>query len=170
MNSAPDAERLRLRFLRDIVEREAVYLAETDRRLFVRPMDAATIAALPGLPDLGERVDAFVVRLSRLQDNAAEKLLPALLAYLLEPVGPVRDNLDRAQRRGWVASADDWATLRKLRNRLIHEYVGGPGDLAQALNDAHATVPLLLDTTRRLIDEIDARLPASAPDAPPPPP
>ena len=64
-------------------------------------------------------------------------LLPELLRQLAEPVGPMLDNLDRAERFGWLGSADEWLALRKLRNRMIHEYVRNPAELAQALLAAH---------------------------------
>ncbi|TDP63356.1 hypothetical protein [Roseateles toxinivorans] len=43
-----------------------------------------------------------------------------------------------------LASADDWLTARKLRNRMVHEYVRDAAELAEALNEGHAMVPLLL--------------------------
>ena len=55
---------------------------------------------------LAERVDAFVARFGRLQDTVADKLLSALLDWLAEPVGPAINNLSRAERPGWLASAD----------------------------------------------------------------
>ena len=45
---------------------------------------------------------------------------------------------------GWVRSAGDWAALRLLRNRMVHEYVSDAAILADALNAAHAGVPDLV--------------------------
>lgn len=39
----------------------------------------------------------------RLQDTIGDKLIPALLRALGEPQGAVIDNLDRAERLGWLA-------------------------------------------------------------------
>jgi hypothetical protein len=153
-----EVEASRLRFLCEVIAREADYLEQTDGRLFTARFDAASAAALREQPERAERVDAFVARLSRLQDNTAEKLLPRVLDLLLEPSGAVLDNLDRAERRGWLASADAWAVLRRLRNRLIHEYVQDSAALAEALNAAHDAVPWLVAAARRLVAEAQVRL------------
>ena len=50
------------------------------------------------------------------------------------------DNLNRAERLGWIRSASDWAELRLLRNRMVHEYVREAQDLVDALQAAHAGV------------------------------
>jgi Asp-tRNA(Asn)/Glu-tRNA(Gln) amidotransferase A subunit family amidase len=100
--------------------------------------------------DLAERVDAFVARFGRLQDTVADKLLPALLQAKAESVGPALDNLNKAERFGWLASVDEWLVVRKLRNRMIHEYVKDPAELAQALQAAHDFVPLLVNTAQRM--------------------
>jgi hypothetical protein len=59
---------------------------------------------------------------------------------LLEPVGSVRDNLNRAERLGWIRSAEDWAELRLLRHRMVHEYVCDAQELVDALRAAHEGV------------------------------
>lgn len=132
--------RERLRFLADVVSREAQYLAQTDQRLFGVGFGMAEAANLPNNPELGERVDAFVARFGRLQDTLGGALLPRLLEALLEPVGSVLDNLNRAERLGWIRSASDWAELRLLRNRMVHEYVRDMQELVDALQAAHSGV------------------------------
>ena len=134
----------KLRFLAETVQAEARHLATTDGRLFAQAMTAERVASLAIGIDLAERVDAFVARFGRLQDTVADKLLPALLDWLAEPVGPAIDNLSRAERLGWLASADTWLELRRMRNRMIHDYVRDTKELAHALNRAHDTVPLLI--------------------------
>ena len=134
----------RLRFLAGVVTRESSYLAQTDKRLFTGSFGAAEVSTLAANPDLAERVDAFVARFGRLQDTLAGGLLPRLLEALLEPVGSTLDNLHRAERLGWVRSASDWAELRLLRNRMIHEYVEDPAELADALQAAHRATDDLL--------------------------
>lgn len=130
----------RLRFLAEVVQREAQYLNQTDRRLFAGEFGLAQVASLPNEPELAERVDAFVARFGRLQDTLGTALLPRLLEALLEPVGSVLDNLNRAERLGWVRSADEWSELRLLRNRMVHEYVREPQELVDALRAAHRGV------------------------------
>jgi len=139
-----DTARERLRFLLETVALEAHYLQDTDGRLFERPFTAERAAGLRADPLLAERLDAFSARFARLQDTAGDKLLPALLVCLGEPVGSVMDNLDRAARLGLLAaSSDDWIAARALRNRMVHEYIRNPAALAEAVTAAHAAVPLL---------------------------
>lgn len=149
----------RLRFLREVVEREARYLGETDGRLFAGGLTRQAVERLPHEPDLSERVDAFVARFGRLQDTLGDKLLPALLTRLAEPIGPVIDNLARAERWLWIDSSEDWLRLRQLRNRMIHEYVKDPAVLLDALQSAHDGVPTLLAACRRMTAEVARRLP-----------
>ena len=52
----------------------------------------------------------------------------------------VIDNLDRAERLGIIASADEWMTMHSLRNQMIHEYVENPLVLTNALQTGHAFV------------------------------
>jgi hypothetical protein len=133
----------RLQFLAETVIAEAAHLRTTDERLFVVPMTAERANSLRADIDLAERTDAFVARFGRLQDTLADKLLPALLDWLSEPVAAAIDNLNRAERLGWIQSVETWIEVRRLRNRMIHEYVRDPEELAFALASAHAAVPLL---------------------------
>lgn len=151
------AERERLLFLSRVVEREAVYLAETDGRLFDVPMTLERALTLPQHGLLAERVDAFVARFARLQDTLGDKLLPALLRWLGERPGPFIDNLQAAERLGWVGDAAAWFTLRRLRNQMVHEYVEDPGLFVDAINAAHDGVPALLATAAALRDEVARR-------------
>ena len=141
----------RLVFLVETVTLEAQHLRQTDLRLFQRPFDAVRAADLRANVDEAERTDAFVARFGRLQDTLADKLLPELLRCLAEPVGPAIDTLDRAEKLGLLRSADDWLAARKLRNRMVHEYVRDPAELAEALNEGHALVSLLSDFAEAVV-------------------
>lgn len=155
--TAPLPEVERLHFLSRVLEREAAYLADTDRRLFAVPLTLDDLRELPQRPELAERIDAFVARLSRLQDGAADKLLPALLAALGEPPGATIDNLHRAERLGWIDSSADWMATRRLRNRLVHEYVEDRQVLLDAMLSAHEAVPMLVSAAHRLTAEVARR-------------
>ena len=120
----------RLKFLVETVSLEVSHLRATDQRLFARPFDAARAAALRSDLDESERTDAFVARFGRLQDTLADKLLPELLRSQAEPVGVAIDNLDRAEKLGLLRPADAWVDTRKLRSRMVHEYVRDPAELA----------------------------------------
>ena len=96
----------RLQHLVYAVERESAYLRQTDASLFAQPFDAARAAGLPTQQALSEQVDAFAMRFGRLQDTLGDKLIPALLLREQEALGSALDNLDRAERLGWLDSAD----------------------------------------------------------------
>ncbi len=147
----------RLQFLVKIVQRESAHLLATNERLFAVPLTPERLRQFDTDPVLAERVDAFVARFGRLQDTLGDKLVPALLAALREPVRAAIDNLDCAERMGWIASADQWVEARQLRNQMIYEYVDDPILLAGNLQAGHRFVPTLVETVRRLVDEIAHR-------------
>ena len=155
----------RLHHLADVVTREAAHLLQTDQRLFGPGFGQPEAASLQGNVDLAERVDAFVARFGRLQDTLGAALLPRLLEALLEPTGSVLDNLNRAEKLGWVRSAADGAALRLLRNRMVHEYVSDAAILADALNAAHAGVPDLVASASAMAARV-RRMVAEKPTAP----
>ncbi|WP_437559151.1 hypothetical protein [Acidithiobacillus sulfuriphilus] len=68
------------------------------------------------------------------------------------------DNLDRAERLGFIQSADEWMTMRKLRNQMVHEYVEDPAILTSALQTAHAYVPTLIAAAKQMTAEIERRV------------
>lgn len=147
----------RLRFVAETVALEAQHLALTDARLFSVPFTEDRARLLRTDVELAERVDAFVTRFGRLQDTLADKLLPALLSELAEPPGSAIDHLNRAERLGYVASVERWLQARRLRNRMVHEYVRDPAELSAALTAGHALVPLLLQTATAFAHEIQQR-------------
>ncbi len=105
-------------------------------------------------PVLAERLDAFVGRFGRLQDNLGDKLLPQLLDAMAEKTGAVIENLDRAEKLGWIESADIWLEMRKLRNQMVHEYIEDINILISALKAGHAFVPVLIATAQRFATQI----------------
>lgn len=148
---------LRLQFLTRVVRKECQHLVATDQRLFAEPFTPERARQLDTDPGLAERVEAFVGRFGRLQDTLGDKLLPVLLAALGEVPAAAIDNLDRAERLGLIASADDWMTLRKLRNQMVHEYVEDPAVLASALQTGHGFVRVLVVAAERLMAEVERR-------------
>jgi hypothetical protein len=146
----------RLRFLADVVMAEAKHLLITDKRLFIVPMTADRAQTLGSDIDLAERTDAFVARFGRLQDTLADKLLPALLDALAEPVSTAIDNLNRAERLGWISSVSVWLAARRVRNRMIHEYVADAAELASTLTFAHDTVPVLDGAARAMAARVNS--------------
>lgn len=145
-HSLPDPLRGRLVHLLEVARQERNYLNRCDARLFSSPMSSERLIGLPENDDLAERVDAFVARFGRFQDTVGDKLLPAFLRAMGERPGAFLENLDRAEKLGLLDSADKWMASRRLRNRMIHEYVSDLNELATALTAAHQSIPLLTDT------------------------
>ena len=148
---------LRLQFLARVVRKECKHLTTTDQRLFGKLFTLEQAARLESDLDLAERVEAFVGRFGRLQDTVGDKLLPLLLDTLGEKTSAVIDNLDRAERLGLIESADEWMTIRNLRNQMVHEYVEDPVVLTSALQTGHAFVPALIAAANKMIAEIERR-------------
>lgn len=147
----------RLQFLCRVTARESKHLQQTHQRLFTPQFTLEVVARLEEQPELAERVEAFVSRFSRLQDTLGDKLLPALLAALAERVASVADNLDRAERLGWVSSAENWFVMRALRNQMVHEYVEDAQVLFSALQAGHSYVPDLLFAVEAMHREVQQR-------------
>lgn len=156
----PTAERIR--FLVRVAVKETRLLKETTSRLFVadQPVTEAQIQQWIEDPEKAERLDAFVARFGRLQDTLGDKLIPALLNLAGENTGPAMDNLDKAERFGWIESAEDWQTYRKLRNQMVHEYIEETCVLADALENGRRFVEPLARMGKILIAEAERRSPS----------
>lgn len=148
----------RLLFLAKVVRREIKHLQSTDNRLFAQPLTLTLIAQLDSDEDLAERVEAFISRFGRLQDTLGDKLLPNLLAFVGERTATAVDNLDRAERLGWIKSSDIWLETRKLRNQMVHEYIEAPEILTDAINLGHDRVPELIYAATQMLAEIESRI------------
>lgn len=153
-----DPDISRLRHLLDSADAEQRNLLATAKRLFAAATADQVAAAATDDPVIAERIEAFVARFSRFQDLLGDKLLPLVLRMSGEEPQPVIGNLDRAERYGWLASADDWLRVRKLRNRMVHEYLAMASDLAAALGDIHGAVPSLCEFLAKLQAFAAARL------------
>ena len=147
-----DGEKARLQMLQETARLELLHLQQTNQRLFAQPWSQEAMANKMLDIDFAERVDAFVARFGRLQDLLGDKYLPAWLRAVQEPVGTALENLDRAEKLGLVQSADAWISVRKLRNQLVHEYVGRMGILHDALFQANDQVSLLAFTANQLVE------------------
>lgn len=91
---------------------------------------------------------------ARLQDTLADKFLPALLSALGEKPGAQLDNLDRAERLGFIDSAETRLAMRQLCNQMVHEYIEDPAVLASALRAGHDFVPQLIGAAETMAGEV----------------
>jgi len=83
---------------------------------------------------------------SRVQDTIGDKLIPRALTMLAETPSSVLDNLNRAERLGWVDNVDDWLVARELRNRLVHEYITDTKRFAEDLLSAKQYLDMFQQT------------------------
>jgi len=97
-------------------------------------------------------MDAFVSRFGRMQDTIADKLIPRWLQALAERPGSQIDTLNRAEQLQVVVNVNSWLEARKLRNRLVHEYLEDPEEFAEGLNLASGYSLMLMDTYNRVRD------------------
>jgi hypothetical protein len=83
-------------------------------------------------------LDQFAYRYTRLQDDMGVKLVPAVLKALGEDVAPMSalDRFARLEQLGWLASADEWQTLRQIRNQFAHDYPDNAHDRFERLQAA----------------------------------
>lgn len=91
-------------------------------------------------------LDQFAYRYTRLQDDMGAKLVPALLKALGEDVAIMSalDRFARLEQLGWLVSADDWQTLRQIRNQFAHDYPENPTERFERLQAAiHAAAQLI---------------------------
>ena len=152
-----EKNKLRLQFLTRVIAKEVKHLSQTDQRLFLKPFTLEQTRNLENTPELAEQVEAFVSRFGRLQDNLGDKLLPELLTALGEKTSVVIDNLDKAERLHFIASAEEWMSMRFLRNQMIHEYIEDPAILHNAILTGHYFVPKLIESANNMIAEIKHR-------------
>jgi len=151
--SLPASHQERLAFLARVTEKECLHLLQTDARLFGDLFTVEEVQKIEIDPILAERLDAFVSRFGRLQDTVGDKLLPALLISMAEKPGAAIDNLDRAEKLGFIESAEAWMEMRRLRNQMVHEYIEDLVILASALRAGHTFVPSLVKSARICIEQ-----------------
>ena len=124
--------------LLDLVRKEDKHLLAVRRRLLeddCRVTDERLSTMLD--TDIGiDRLESFGAKFGRMQDTVIDKLIPALLRTAGEATGAAIDNLNRMERLGLVHSVDEWLQMRRLRNRLVHEYIDKPAELTPVLERA----------------------------------
>ncbi len=136
--------------LLELLDREQEGLERTRSRLFGQTVNADWVRGMEQHPEREDLAESFAAKFNRFQDGVGDKLLPRVLDQVGEPIGPFIDNLDRAERLGWLHSAARWMRARRLRNRLVHEYVPDPAEFARALQEANELADDLLATRKHL--------------------
>lgn len=86
------------------------------------------------------------------------KLFRQVLAYLEEDVTtlPMIDILRLMERYGFIDQADEWATIRELRNEIAHDYPLLENDAVAAINELirqFDTLKVIYGRLRKVVEE-----------------
>jgi uncharacterized protein YutE (UPF0331/DUF86 family) len=100
--------------------------------------------------DRFESLTAKFARLSDLIIKQAIKLIDIL--DLDEPPETVRDSINRAEKKGLIESGIRFIEIRKLRNRIAHEYAESEEDISEIYKEVLQSTPLLFDSVSRIIN------------------
>jgi len=128
----------RLKQLLKLIDKEDRHLQAVRRRLSGDQPNAPPdwLRKILQTPEGIDRLESFGAKFARLQDTLVDKVLAAVLERAGERPGAAIDNLNRAERLGLIADADPWLAARRLRNRLVHEYMEDAEVMAAALTEA----------------------------------
>lgn len=85
-----------------------------------------------------------------------EKLIPRFAALLGESPKSMLDVLAYAEKMGWLGNAEEFIGSRKLRNLLVHEYMGDVELFLQALLNARLAADMLIDVVAKIADQAAA--------------
>ncbi len=142
---------LRLKQIIELLGRAEAGLSRSRIRLFgEQQVDAAWVRSVDDIPEREDLLESFASKFNRFQNMMGDKLLPSLLVWKGERPGAFIDNLNRAERLGWIDSAELWLEARALRNKLVHEYMLDAEVFAQSLNLANELSLMLLQTWQRI--------------------
>jgi len=154
--TADQAAYNRLLQVMELLDKAAVSLERNRMRLFGQQgVDAAWVRSVDEMPEREDMLESFASKFNRFQDMMGDKLLPAMLARKGEKVGAFIDNLNRAERLGWVGSGQAWMEARALRNKMVHEYMVDAAVFAQSLNLANELAAMLLQTWQRIQHDVE---------------
>lgn len=150
----------RLRQTLDVVSKENRYLQSVRGRLFP-PQDILTkewLNALLSTPEGEDRLESFGAKFARMQDTVIDKLLPKFLYAAGETPGTAIDNLNRVERLGLISKSDDWIMMRRLRNKLVHEYIDDEEDMLPVLMQADKFSDELSSALENILSYVEEKL------------
>lgn len=98
-------------------------------------------------------LDTFIFRFSKLQDHLGQKLFK----NFLDAIGEYKENmsfldiLDKLEKLQIITSVKTWNDLRKLRNKLTHEY---PNEIEEMKEEIKVAIEYI-DTIEDVIIKIE---------------
>jgi uncharacterized protein YutE (UPF0331/DUF86 family) len=92
-------------------------------------------------------IDTFIFRFMKLQDYMGNKLFKAFLITVGEYTDDMSfiDILDKLEKLRIINSTEEWLKIRKLRNKLAHEYPDEFEEIKQDIKEALKYVDFLKD-------------------------
>lgn len=109
--------------------------------------------------DRFESLTAKFARLSDLIIKQAVKLIDII--DLEDPPETIRDAINRAEKKGLIESAMRFVEIRKLRNRIAHEYAESDEDIVEIYREVLENTPLLIDSVNRIMIYCQKHAPSS---------
>jgi hypothetical protein len=88
-----------------------------------------------------ESAEAFTGRFARCVDLLVNKVLRSLDRVEMQTEGTLLDVVNRAEKRGFVASALDLREMKDVRNTIAHDYAGAKA--AEIFNYCRLQKPIL---------------------------
>jgi hypothetical protein len=83
-----------------------------------------------------------------LSDLVIQKVLRTISILDLEDSGTVRDRINRAEKKGFIESAEDFVQIRMLRNEIAHGYKSET--IFDIFERVLALAPVLMEGVKRI--------------------
>ncbi len=104
-------------------------------------------------------IDTFIFRFIKLQDYLGQKLF----RRFLEEIGELYENmsfidiLDKLEKLGIISLSEEWIEIRRLRNKLTHEYPDEIEEIKEEIKIAMDKIPILEKTIENLENYLKER-------------
>ena len=100
-----------------------------------------------------DRFESLTAKFARLSDLIIIQSIKLIdILDLDEPPETVRDSINRAEKKGLIESGIRFVEIRKLRNRIAHEYAESEEEISDIYREVLQSTPLLFDSVSRIIN------------------
>lgn len=98
-----------------------------------------------------DRFESLTSKYARLSDLIIKQAIKLIdIMDLDEAPETIRDAINRAEKKGLISAAEQFVLIRKLRNRIAHEYAESEEDITDIYIETLRTTPLLFDSVKRI--------------------
>ncbi|TWJ19309.1 HepT-like ribonuclease domain-containing protein [Geobacter argillaceus] len=99
-----------------------------------------------------DRFESLTSKFARLADLIIKQAIKLIdILDLEEPPETIRDAINRAEKKGLVSSSLKFVEIRKLRNRIAHEYAESDDDIKSLYVGVLLNTPHLFDSVNRIM-------------------